>query len=323
MRYYIRHTGKDDNDKCTSASGIRISRRARVVREAIASLNKQNFIRTKRDNNKNNSDFDRKFSYPKHLKVEKIEMENFRMEMLSLAEEKSDRVILQLHGGGYVGAFKNVYRTMAGLYSEVSGGANVLTIDYRVAPMNPYPCALEDAFEAYEYLLDNGYSPRQIYVAGDSAGGGLALSLCHYLKDNGVELPRAIITMSPWADLTASGPSYKDNYDIDPLFGNESSVMIFDCPYPLDEDPTNKYISPMFGEFDGFPPMLIQVGTDEMLFSDSEIVADKAEKAGVKVRLSIYEGMFHVFQMGATIMPESMKAWSEIGSFIRHVERHY
>ena len=204
---------------------------------------------------------------------------------------------------------------MAGLYGEVSCGADVLSIDYRVGPEFKHPAALEDALCAYDWLLDNGYTEDKIVLAGDSAGGGLAMALCHLLKDKGRKLPSAIVAMSPWTDLLSTGASYKDNYGVDPVFGNDSSNLIYDNPYVEDTYKGDKYISPLYGDFEGFPPMLIQVGSNEMLLDDSRLVAEKAKEAGVQVKLSIYEGMFHVFQMGAKLMPESMKAWNEVSKF--------
>lgn len=239
------------------------------------------------------------------------------MEWLELKENPNEqKVILQLHGGGYIGAMRNAYRMFAGLYNEVSKGMSVLTIDYRVAPENPYPAALEDAVSAYRWLLGQGWFAEDIIVAGDSAGGGLAMALCHYLKDHGMQLPCGIVAMSPWTDLMASGESYDTNYERDPLFGNTRDSLIYNKDYVGDHDPMDAYISPLYGDFRGFPPMLIQVGSYEMLLSDSVSVASKARHQGVKVRLSIYDGMFHIFQMAAKMLPESRKAWAEIGKFI-------
>ena len=153
-------------------------------------------------------------------------------------------------------------------------------------------------------------------MAGDSAGGGLALALCMYLKDEGRPLPAGIVAMSPWTDLTASGASYVDNFELDPLFGNTSDSLIYNRDYLGDNDPTNPYISPMFGDYTGFPPMLLQVGSIEMLLSDSISVAEKAKEAGVSVKLTVYEGMFHIFQMAMKLLPESRDAWVEIGKFL-------
>lgn len=246
-----------------------------------------------------------------------IELKNFSMKLLSLKENPSqDHVILQLHGGGYMGAVRNAYYVFAGLYNEVSHGCNVLTPDYRVAPEHPYPAALEDAVASYQWLLDKGYYGEQIIVAGDSAGGGLAMALCMYLKDHHMSMPGGVVAMSPWTDLTASGESYETNYERDPLFGNTKDSLIYVNDYAGDHDKMDCYISPLFGDFRGFPPMLIQVGSLEMLLSDSVSVAAKAREQGIRVRLSIYEGMFHVFQMAYLNIPESKKAWAEVGKFI-------
>lgn len=246
-----------------------------------------------------------------------ITMQDFSMKLLSSKERPNTRkVILQLHGGGYMGAIRNAYYVFAGLYNEVSHGCSVLTPDYRVAPEHPYPAALEDAVKSYEWLLENGWSGEQIIVAGDSAGGGLALALTMYLRDHNIPLPCGIVTMSAWADLTASGESYTTNYKEDPLFGNTKESLIYCNSYPGEHDPKECYISPIYGDFSNFPPMLLQVGSIEMLLSDSVTVAQKAKKQGIKVRLSIYKEMFHVFQMAYLTIPESKRAWMEVGKFI-------
>ena len=248
-----------------------------------------------------------------------MKYKEFEMEWLEAEKSDSDYVLLQLHGGGYVGTLHNAYRNFAVLYSELGNGMSVLTINYRVAPKHPYPAALEDAVCAYEWLLEKGYDSNRILVAGDSAGGGLALALVMYLRDHGAKLPAGIIAMSPWTDLTASGESYQSNYEKDPLFGNTKDSLIYNREYVGLEDPKNPYISPAFGEFDDFPPVLIQVGSYETLLSDSETVARKAREKGVKVRLHVYEGMFHVFQMAMQLMPESRLAWKEVGKFLNVV----
>ena len=158
-------------------------------------------------------------------------------------------------------------------------------------------------------------------VAGDSAGGGLALALCLYAKDHALPLPAGIITMSPWTDVTLSGASYEENYTIDPLFGNSKENMLYQCSYIGDDDPKNPYLSPLFGNFEGFPPMLMQVGSYEVLLDDTREAAKKARAEGVKVRCSVYDGMFHVFQMGLDLIPESREAWEEVGEYLRIVYR--
>ena len=257
------------------------------------------------------------WNVPDCFNITRIAMGQFTMKLLSSKENpRGDKVILQLHGGGYTGAVRNAYYVFAGLYNEVSHGCSVLTPDYRVAPENPYPAALEDAVASYQWLMDKGYFGEQIILGGDSAGGGLAMALCMYLKDHHMPMPCGIVAMSPWTDLTASGESYETNYEKDPLFGNTKESLIYVNDYAGDHDKMDAYISPLFGNFKEFPPMLIQVGSIEMLLSDSVSVAAKARQQGVKVRLSVYEGMFHVFQMAYLNIPESKRAWAEVGKFI-------
>lgn len=147
------------------------------------------------------------------------------------------------------------------------------------------------------------------------------MSLCFLLRQRKRKLPCGIVAMSPWTDLTQSGDSYVINFERDPLFGKTKDSMIYNKDYIGDADPKNPYISPLFGKFHDFPPMLIQVGSYEMLLSDAVDVANKAKKAGVKVRLAVYEGMFHVFQMGLRMMPESQKAWHEVEEFLTILRR--
>lgn len=255
---------------------------------------------------------------PSGYEYEIIETEQFKMEYLRPGHVVTGRVILQLHGGGYIGPMKNIYRKFAAMYSKLSYGGDVLTIDYRVAPEYPYPAALEDTVYAYRWLLEEKkYRPEQIVLAGDSAGGGLALALGLYLKDHHMPMPAGFLLMSPWTDLTCSGESHETNYCRDPLFGNSRESMLYNSSYIGGYDPAEPYISPMFGDYHGFSPMLIQVGSYEMLLSDSQSVAEKAKAAGVKCRLSVYEGMFHEFQMSMGLFPESREAWSEARKFIR------
>lgn len=247
-----------------------------------------------------------------------FDLENFSMKLLTRSENpRLDHVILQLHGGGYVAKIKNSYYSMAVYYSEAGDGVSVLSPDYRVAPEDPFPAALEDAVESYKWLLEHGFKGEQIIVAGDSAGGGLAMALTMYLRDHDMPLPCGIVAMSPWTDVTASGESYNLNYELDPLFGNTKESMIYINDYPGDHDKKDPYISPIYGNFRQFPPMLIQVGSTEMLLSDSITAASMADIAGVEVRLSIYDDMFHVFQMAGSILPDAKRAWDEVAQFIQ------
>lgn len=294
---------------------VKLSHRARIIKELVALFNKNENLRTKFAAGSDKSIAEKEYKYSDDYEVEYVELSNSKAEYIKPKESPSKWIIIQLHGGGYIGGLKNSYRNLAGLYSEAGSGATVLTLDYRIAPENVFPAALEDAMDAYEWVLSKGYSEENVILAGDSAGGGLALGLCHFLKDNGRKLPKAVVAMSPWADLTGSGPSYTDNVEIDPVFGSRPEAVIGSA-YIGDESAENPYISPMFGDFTGFPKLLIQVGTDEMLLSDSQSVRDKAGEAGVSVEYTEYQGMFHVFQLAGKLMPESKAAWEQIKEFI-------
>ena len=275
---------------------------------------------------------ERMWECPEHLNLSVISMEHFTMELLSRKRETEDAennaddwelpgIVLQLHGGGYYGRMHNTYRDMAGLYNEISKGYDVLSVDYRVAPEHPYPAALEDALAAYQWIIERGYPLEKLIVAGDSAGGGLTLALCLYLRDHDMPLPAGIITMSAWTDLTKSGESYQENFDIDPIFGGTMDSLVYQEGYYKDSNPEIPYISPVNGDYHGFPPMLMQVGEYEMLLSDTKTVAQHAMDAGVTVKEHIYPGMFHVFQMGLLLYPEAKETWIEVGRFIRYLRK--
>lgn len=299
------------------------SSQGRVLREIVARVHADNLIGRKLKNGELRKKLSEpEWKVPAGYSLSIIEQKNFSMEFLEPDVQNDRMVIFQIHGGGYVGKFRNIYRSFAGFYSELGHGISVLSPDYRVAPENPYPAALEDVVEAFDWLLQNGWTEDKIVVAGDSAGGGLAMALCMYLKDQKRKLPAGLIAMSPWTDLTQSGASYRFNFRKDPVFGNTLDSLIFNKDYMGNHDPTDPYISPLYGNFEGFPPMLIQVGSYEMLLSDSELVAEKAKRAGCKVRLSIYEGMFHVFQMALLVIPESRRAWKEVGKYLEIIQQN-
>lgn len=299
-----------------------ISRQGVIMRETIARFTAEGvFGQSVKSGDFRKHVVERPWKVPEGYALDVIQGRNCRLELLQSEERDDSRILLQLHGGGYVGAMRNVYRKFAVLYNELGKGMDVLTVDYRVAPEYPFPAALEDSIYAYNWLINRGWHPNEILLAGDSAGGGLAMALCLYLKKQNRELPGGLIAMSPWTDMTQSGESYEKNYHLDPNFGNSSDTLINNKEYIGGNDPKNPFLSPAFGDFSGFPPMLIQVGSYEMLLSDSEIVASKAKEAGVKVRFSIYEGMFHVFQMALHRLPESKKAWAEVGHFLDVIKR--
>lgn len=257
------------------------------------------------------------------------------IELLKKNNSNSDKLIFQIHGGAYVIGMIDSYRNQAVKFSKLVDGASVLNIDYRIAPTYEYPAALEDAQMAWNWILNNGWKAENVTVVGDSAGGNLALALCLKLRDEGKSLPGKIVCMSPWGDLAGEGKSHKENLFKDPMFGisphDWKTPKDFELPKPVsgDEkkqksmtalyagntDPHEPYLSPVFGDYNNFPKMLIQVGTFEVLLSDSETIFEKAKKSGVDVKLTEYEGMYHVFQQAGDFIPEGKNAWKEIAQF--------
>ncbi|MDD3795498.1 MAG: alpha/beta hydrolase [Lachnospiraceae bacterium] len=205
------------------------------------------------------------------------------------------RIVLFCHGGGYSTGSCIYARSVTTKLAEALA-LDVLSFDYRLAPEFPYPAACEDAMKVWNSLMLRGYGADQIIVAGDSAGGNLALSLLLKLKSEQRMLPGALILMSPWTDMTASGKSYEQKADLDPVLDADYMERMT-VNYAQELDRNDPFLSPLFGDFTGFPPTYIQVGSNEILFSDSAMLFEKMQKAGVRSKIDIYEGMWHVFQM--------------------------
>lgn len=231
------------------------------------------------------------------------------------AEVESNRVVLYLHGGGYVGGSAFGYRGLAGLIAEAAGGRAFLP-DYRLAPEHVYPAALDDALAVYQGLLDAGHDAQSITVSGDSAGGGLAAALVLAIKDRGLPLPAAVALISPWTDLAGTGSTLKSKSDADPLISAEG---LDNCGrvYLGEADATDPGASPLYGDFAGFPPLLIEVGTSEVLLSDAARLAERAAAADVDVTLHTWQGMVHVFPNLWFALSEGPEAIAEIGAFAR------
>lgn len=237
---------------------------------------------------------------------------------------RTDKVIYQLHGGAYIAGLTNQYRTNAVRLSQLAAHVQVATLDYRTAPEHLFPAQLEDALCGYKEILQSGYAPEDIFLVGDSAGGNLALALTLKLRELGFAMPAGMLLLSPWTDLASRGESYTSNLYKDPMFGIDQGqdpalagvTTLCAGDTPLD-DP---FLSPAYASLEGFPPMLIQVGSHEMLLSDSETVAAHAQEAGVQVKLTVYEGMFHVFSICCgELIPEGRLAWEEAQRFFHTV----
>ena len=252
----------------------------------------------------------------REVEYEAIDIEGIKAEWVKSEEDvREDYVILYCHGGGYnTGSFRYA-RSITNKLAE-NTNLKVLAFDYRLAPEFPYPCALEDALTVWNYLLSLGYSGDKIIIAGDSAGGNLTLSLTLKLKELGNELPRGLVLFSPWTDLTLEGVSHVERAEMDPILSEEYIVNAVN-DYAKDEDLNNPLISPLFGNFEGFPPTYIQVGDHEILLSDSEELASCMNAYGVDVKFELYEGMWHVFQMSP--LKTGVDAMERVGEYIKEL----
>ena len=248
------------------------------------------------------------------VKCEPVNAGGVSAEWIAAPGAQSDRVILYLHGGGYVTGSINTHRAMVARIARASKG-RALLIDYRLAPENPFPAAVDDATAAYRWLLAEGCAPSKIVIAGDSAGGGLALAALAALRDAHDPMPAAAVAISPWTDLEGTGDSVKTKAAKDPMVQGSDLVPMAKM-YIGTHDPKNPLLSPLHADYRGFPPLLIQVGEAEILLDDSTRVAERAKAAGVKVELEIWDDMVHVWHVFAKLLPEGQQAIDKIGTFV-------
>lgn len=228
--------------------------------------------------------------------IREIEIDGMYGEWVSVDRAHMKKyVILYCHGGGYMTGSCLYARTLTTKLAT-STSMDVLCFDYRLAPEHPYPAAAEDAMRAWNYLMLLGYGARDVIVAGDSAGGNMALSLTLKLKEEGRLLPRGLVLMSPWTDLTSGGRSHRTRAALDPVLDKEYLDKAI-AAYVREDALTNPLISPLFGDFAGFPPTYIQVGDNEILLNDATELHKKMIKQNVSVKLDVFKGMWHVFQM--------------------------
>jgi epsilon-lactone hydrolase len=221
-------------------------------------------------------------------------------------------VMLYLHGGAYALGSINTTRELAARLAHTTR-TRVLVVEYRLAPEHPYPAALEDALTVYRWLL-NTADPTRLIVAGDSAGGGLALATLVALRDAGEPLPAGAVCLSPWTDLALTGESIRDKAATDPIL-DADTLAVYARYYAGDHALTAPLLSPLYADLRGLPPLLIQVGTEEILLNDATRCAVKARAAGVDVTLELWDEMFHAFQM-LPFFPETRKAVEHIAAFV-------
>jgi monoterpene epsilon-lactone hydrolase len=235
-----------------------------------------------------------------------------RIEVPGLA---SSRVVLYLHGGGYSVGSARSHRNL-GKGVAAAARARVLLPDYRLAPEHVFPAAVEDAVAAYRWLLATGVRPEQIAVAGDSAGAGLALALLVSLRDGGVPLPACAVLLSPFADLECRGESYTTLAALDPIVSREMGLGMAGA-YIGGRKPSDPLASPVHAPLDGLPPLLIQVGSREVVLDDARTLERHARDAGVVAKLDVWPGMIHVWHLFASALEEGRRAIDDLGSFIR------
>jgi len=224
------------------------------------------------------------------------------------------RVVLYLHGGAYaIGSIKS-HRSLAARIGRAAR-AEVLVLDYRLAPEHSFPAAIDDAIAAYRWLLDQGLSPKNLAIAGDSAGGGLAVAALLAIRDAKLPQPGAAVLLSPWVDLAGDGASMQSNAGSDPMIQKEALVAMA-RHYLHGTDPRHPMASPIYADLTGLPPMLVQVGTAETLLDDSVRLAARAEAGGVEVTLEKWDDMIHVWQAFPSL-PEAQRAVERIGEYLR------
>ena len=255
------------------------------------------------------------FPTPPDVKVERVNAPAAPAEWLRPPSAEPGRVVLYLHGGGYVIGSPRSHRHLAAAIAGAAG-ASALLLDYRLAPEHPFPAAVEDATSAYRWLLDQAIAPERIVIAGDSAGGGLTVATLLALREARVPLPAGGVCISPWVDLTCGGASYRTMAAADPIV-RRAGVEEMARAYLGATPPRTPLASPLFADLRGLPPLLIHVGSDEVLLDDAVQLAERAKAAGVDATLEIYDRMIHVWHWFLPMLDEAQTAVEAIGRFVR------
>jgi epsilon-lactone hydrolase len=250
------------------------------------------------------------------VKCEPVSAGGVKAEWITAGNAAPDRVILYLHGGGYVMGSIDTHRELVARLSKAAQ-ARGLALDYRLAPENLFPAAVDDALAAYRWLLAQGYKPERIVIAGDSAGGGLAVATMIALRDLGAPAPAAGVCISPWVDLEAEGGSMTSRAAQDPLVSREMILTIARMYVGEKGSLREPLAAPINADLNDLPPLFIQVGDAETLLDDSTRLADRAKESGVDVTLQIWEEMPHVWHLAAPNLPEGQEAIDKIGEFVR------
>ncbi len=255
------------------------------------------------------------FQPAEDVRCEPVDAGGVPGEWITTPEAAHERAIYYLHGGGYTLGSINTHREMISRLSRAAG-ARVLAIDYRLAPENPFPAAVEDSTAAYRWLFSTGVDPDRLVIAGDSAGGGLTVATLVALRDAGEPLPAAAVCLSPLVDMEGLGESMTTRAEADPMIQREPLLQHAKA-YLGDVHPHTPLAAPLYADLRGLPPLLIQVGTAETLLDDATRLAERAKSAGVDVALEVWDDMIHVWQFFAGMLPEGQQAIDRIGEFIR------
>lgn len=256
-----------------------------------------------------------KFKPPVKVRFEPITINEQYAEWVIPPKMISNQVLLYVHGGGYVGGSAKTYRGLTGKLAEATH-LKTLAVDYGLAPENPYPDGVNDVVAAFKWLMKLGYSPKEIVIAGDSAGGGLALSSTLSIRDQLKKQPAGLILLSPWTDLAASNPSFKENENKDPVLSGIHMPAVGKL-YAGSHSTKDPGVSPFYADPKGLCPILVHVGTEEVLLDDSVLLAQRYQAAGADIQLKVWKDCMHVFHISWKFLPEGRKAIKEIVQFIK------
>lgn len=257
---------------------------------------------------------DRFGQIPPDANFEPAQVGPIRGEWVRTAGAAPQRLILYFHGGGYVSGSPETHRPLIARLCQAAQ-ATAFSPAYRLAPEFGFPAGLRDGIDAYRHLLQRGFAPASIALAGDAAGGGLVFALLLAIRNAGLPMPAACVAMSPWADLSLSGWSMLQNADNDAALSWEL-LFVSARNYLKSNSPTDPYASPVFAKFHGFPPVMVHAGSLELLRDDASRIGERAAEAGVPVSVEIYDGMQHVFQ-ASSYVPEARVSLQRLGQFIR------
>jgi epsilon-lactone hydrolase len=252
---------------------------------------------------------------PSGANYQSVDAGGVSAEWLSGSNPGDNCVLLYLHGGCYATGSVETHRELMTRLS-IAASMRVLGLNYRLAPMHPFPAAVEDAAAVYRWLLRIGIEPARIAIAGDSAGAGLALAAIITIRDEKLPLPGAVVCLSPWVDLAVTGASMVSKASEDPIVSRDM-LLGWGKLYLGDHDPRTPLASPLYADLRRLPPMLIQVGSAEVLLDDSLRLAAQASAAGVNATLEVWPDMIHVWQSFAAILPEARQAIERIAEFVR------